>query len=64
MGFFLQPTAQKMSETTETKTNPQTETKGELGPSLLGCEILVRALEREGVGVDSAPCERDNTDTM
>ena len=38
-----------MSETTETKTNPQTETKGELGPSLLGCEILVRALEREGV---------------
>ena len=38
-----------MSETTETKKNPQTETKGELGPSLLGCEILVRALEREGV---------------
>ena len=38
-----------MSETTETQTNPQTEAKGELGPSMLGCEILVRALEREGV---------------
>ena len=38
-----------MSVTTETKTNPQTETNGELGPSLLGCEILVRAHEREGV---------------
>ena len=38
-----------MGETTETKTVTPDKTKGEIGPSLLGCEILVRALEQEGV---------------
>ena len=38
-----------MSETTETKTVTPDKSKGEIGPSLLGCEILVRALEQEGV---------------
>ena len=38
-----------MNETTETKTGTPDKAKGEIGPSLLGCEILVRALEQEGV---------------
>ena len=38
-----------MSETTETKTVTSTKAKGEIGPSMIGSEILVSALEREGV---------------
>jgi acetolactate synthase-1/2/3 large subunit len=38
-----------MSQTTETKTVTSTKAKGEIGPSMLGSEILVSALEREGV---------------
>ena len=38
-----------MSETTKTNTETTDKAKGEIGPSLLGSEILVRALEREGV---------------
>ena len=38
-----------MSETTETKAVTSTKAKGEIGPSMLGSEILVKALEGEGV---------------
>jgi acetolactate synthase-1/2/3 large subunit len=38
-----------MNKTTDTPKNLQTETKGKLGASMLGCEILVKALEEEGV---------------
>lgn len=38
-----------MNETTDTPKNMQPETKGKLGASMLGCEILVKALEEEGV---------------
>ena len=38
-----------MSETTETKAVTSTKAKGEIGPSMIGSEILVSALEREGV---------------
>ena len=38
-----------MNKTTDTPKNMQTETKGKLGASMLGCEILVKALEEEGV---------------
>ena len=41
-----------MSETTETKAVTSTKAKGEIGPSMLGSEILVKALEGEGV----TPC--------
>ena len=38
-----------MNKTTDKPKNMQTETKGKLGASMLGCEILVKALEEEGV---------------
>ncbi len=38
----------KTKETTKTKPQPAA-SRGEVGPSLRGCEILVAALEREGV---------------
>ena len=38
-----------MNKTTDKPKNIQTETKGKLGASMLGCEILVKALEEEGV---------------
>jgi len=38
-----------MSQTTGTKTVASTKAKGEIGASMLGSEILVSALEREGV---------------
>ena len=38
-----------MKKTTDKPKNMQTETKGKLGASMLGCEILVKALEEEGV---------------
>ena len=42
-----------MSETTETKAVTSTKAKGEIGPSMLGSEILVKALEEEACGVDT-----------
>jgi acetolactate synthase-1/2/3 large subunit len=38
-----------MSQTTESKTATKDKPKGEISPSMLGSEILVSALEREGV---------------
>ena len=38
-----------MNKTTDKPKDMQTETKGKLGASMLGCEILVKALEEEGV---------------
>ena len=38
-----------MNKTTDKPKNMQTEPKGKLGASMLGCEILVKALEEEGV---------------
>ena len=38
-----------MSKKTETEAVTSTRAKGEIGPSMLGSEILVKALEGEGV---------------
>ena len=38
-----------MSETTETKAVTSTKAKGRIEPSMLGSEMLVKALEGEGV---------------
>ena len=49
-----------MSETTETKTGTSTKAKGEIGPSMIGSEILVSALERErGGGGDGQDRHRE-----
>ena len=48
-GFFFTLEKFKMNKTTDTPRNKQTETKGKLGDSMLGSEILVKALEKEGV---------------
>ncbi|GIT77779.1 MAG: hypothetical protein Ct9H300mP32_1610 [Verrucomicrobiota bacterium] len=44
-----------MSETTETKAVTSTKAKGEIGPSMLGSEILVKALERGRVWTPCSP---------
>jgi hypothetical protein len=41
----------KTTEITATRKKPASATRAEVGPTMAGCDILVEALEREGVEV-------------